>query len=108
MLASATSSTDVLFADNAVCEKEKRFLVTFCRLAKSYPLLGAEALALRVQSRARAKALDSRLRGNDEQEKGKGWIPASAGMTSQKQRRWIPAFAGMTSRPKAGFQLSRE
>jgi hypothetical protein len=46
MRASATSSTDVLFADSVVCEKEKRFLVTFCRLAKSYPLLGAEAFDL--------------------------------------------------------------
>jgi hypothetical protein len=49
MRASATSSTDVLFADSVVCEKRKRFLVTFCRLAKSYPLLGAEAFALLIQ-----------------------------------------------------------
>jgi hypothetical protein len=49
MRASATSSTDVLFADSVVCEKKERFLVTFCRLAKSYPLLGAEAFALREQ-----------------------------------------------------------
>jgi hypothetical protein len=46
MRASATSSTDVLFADSVLCEKRKRFLVTFCRLAKSYPLLGAEAFDL--------------------------------------------------------------
>src|SRR6202012_5924992 len=59
MRASAISSTDVLFTDSTQCEKNKRFLVTFCRLAKSYPLLGAEALALR-----------------------KSWIPAFAGMTS--------------------------
>jgi hypothetical protein len=61
MRASATSSTDVLFADSVLCEKRKRFLVTFCRLAKSYPLLGAEALALNEKS----------------------WIPAFAGMTSE-------------------------
>jgi hypothetical protein len=77
MRASATSSTDVLFADSVVCEKKERFLVTFCRLAKSYPLLGAEAFALK-----------------------KSWIPASAGMTSYRQRRWIPAFAGMTIKSK--------
>jgi hypothetical protein len=56
MRASATSSTDVLFADSVVCEKTKRFLVTFCRLAKSYPLLGAEALALDYQQIKRKDA----------------------------------------------------
>jgi hypothetical protein len=50
MRASATSSTDVLFADSVVCEKRKRFLVTFCSLAKSYPLLGAEAFALKKKA----------------------------------------------------------
>src|ERR1700759_2968071 len=45
MRTSAIRSTDVLFADSVHGEKRKRFLVTFCRLAKSYPLLGAEALA---------------------------------------------------------------
>jgi hypothetical protein len=40
----------------AVREKKKRFLVTFCRLAKSYPLLGAEAFALTIpQKSARNK-----------------------------------------------------
>jgi hypothetical protein len=53
MRASATSSTDVLFADSVLCEKRKRFLVTFCRLAKSYPLLGAEAFALKHQRKQR-------------------------------------------------------
>src|ERR1700760_4953888 len=41
---SAASSTDVLSADNTPCEKPNRFLVTFCRSAKSYPPLAAEAL----------------------------------------------------------------
>jgi hypothetical protein len=68
---------------------KKRFLVTFCRLAKSYPLLGAEAFA---------------LEGQQEQSRWipafagmtiKSWIPAFAGMTIKS---WIPAFAGMTSR----------
>ena len=63
MRASATSSTDVLFADSVLCEKRKRFLVTFCRLAKSYPLLGAEAFDLRVDQKQR---LDSSFRWNDE------------------------------------------
>jgi hypothetical protein len=31
MRASATSSTDVLFADSVLGEKKNRFLVTFCR-----------------------------------------------------------------------------
>jgi hypothetical protein len=39
MRASAASSTDVLSADSVLGEKKKRFLVTFCRLAKSYPLV---------------------------------------------------------------------
>jgi hypothetical protein len=30
---------------------KRRFLVTFCRLAKSYPLLGAEAFALRSSAK---------------------------------------------------------
>jgi hypothetical protein len=89
MRASATSSTDVLFADNVVCEKRKRFLVTFCRLAKSYPLLGAEAFALkktldssfRWNDELKAKALDSSFRWNDEQGQSNSWIPAFAGMT---------------------------
>src|ERR1700753_3174145 len=42
-----SGSTDVLSADNTPCEKTNRFLVTFCRSAKSYPLLAAEALALK-------------------------------------------------------------
>jgi hypothetical protein len=63
MRASASSSTDVLFADSVLCEKKERFLVTFCRLAKSYPLLGAEALALKERLQQRR------------------WIPAFAGMT---------------------------
>jgi hypothetical protein len=65
MRASAASSTDVLSADSVLCEKNNRFLVTFCRSAKSYPLLGAEAFDLKES--AKSKALDSRLRGNDEQ-----------------------------------------
>jgi hypothetical protein len=41
---------------------KKRFLVTFCRLAKSYPLLAAEAFALRkTEQRA-----GFRCRRNDE------------------------------------------
>jgi hypothetical protein len=55
----------VLSADSVLCEKNNRFLVTFCRSAKSYPLLGAEAFDLKES--AKSKALDSRLRGNDEQ-----------------------------------------
>ena len=46
MRASAASSTDVLSADSVLGEKNNRFLVTFCRSAKSYPPLAAEALAL--------------------------------------------------------------
>src|SRR6201990_781348 len=65
MRASAVSSTDVLSADNTQWEKRKRFLVTFCRLAKSYPLLGAEALSLKHQH-----------------QKHSHWIPAFAGATS--------------------------
>src|ERR1700743_1123650 len=68
--APAISSTDVLFADSTQCEKNKRFLVTFCRLAKSYPLLGAEALALvtitsqnlRIPRRIRLQPQQTRLR----------------------------------------------
>jgi hypothetical protein len=71
MRASASSSTDVLYADSVHWEKTKRFLVTFCRLAKSYPLLGAEALARK--ERATAKSLDSRFRGNDERENKAGF-----------------------------------
>jgi len=36
------SSTDVLFADSVHWEKRERFLVTFCRLAKSYPLAAGQ------------------------------------------------------------------
>jgi hypothetical protein len=64
MRASAASSTDVLSADSVLCEKKNRFLVTFCRSAKSYPLLGAEALALKKTA------------------KQKRWVPAFAGTTS--------------------------
>jgi len=46
MRASAASSTDVLSADSVLGEKNNRFLVTFCRSAKSYPPLAAEAFAL--------------------------------------------------------------
>src|SRR5215475_12131356 len=49
--------------------------------------------------------MDSRLRGNDgiKGTQRSKWIPAFAGMTSQKKRPaknkgWIPAFAGMTSK----------
>ena len=68
MRASAASSTDVLSADSVLGEKNNRFLVTFCRSAKSYPPLAAEALALK-----RAK-------------KQRRWIPAFAGMTSSERR----------------------
>ena len=68
MRASAASSTDVLSADNVLCEKNNRFLVTFCRSAKSYPPLAAEALALKRTA------------------KQKRWIPAFAGMTSQESQ----------------------
>jgi hypothetical protein len=64
----------VLSADSIPCEKKNRFLVTFCRSAKSYPLLGAEAFALKKNSKA--KALDSRFRGNDEREKKAGFPPS--------------------------------
>jgi hypothetical protein len=33
---------DVLSADTAYREKQERFLVTFCRLAKSYPLAAGQ------------------------------------------------------------------
>ena len=69
MRASAASSTDVLSADSTLGEKKNRFLVTFCRSAKSYPLLGAEALALKRAT------------------KQKRWIPAFAGMTSSDEER---------------------
>jgi len=36
------SSTDVLFADSVHGEKRNRFLVTFCRSAKSYPLAAGQ------------------------------------------------------------------
>jgi hypothetical protein len=42
MRASAASSTDVLSADSVLWEKENRFLVTFCRSAKSYPLAAGQ------------------------------------------------------------------
>src|ERR1700753_1230836 len=45
-----SGSTDVLSADNVLCEKKNRFLVTFCRSAKSYPPLAAEALALKPKT----------------------------------------------------------
>src|ERR1700759_5675367 len=48
---SAASSTDVLSADNIPCEKPNRFLVTFCRSAKSYPPLAAEALDLKKHTK---------------------------------------------------------
>jgi hypothetical protein len=38
-------------ANRGLGEKRKRFLVTFCRLAKSYPLLAAEAFALKATKR---------------------------------------------------------
>jgi hypothetical protein len=38
-------------ANRDLGEKNKRFLVTFCRLAKSYPLLAAEAFASKKQPR---------------------------------------------------------
>src|SRR6201986_4623268 len=65
MRASAISSTDVLFADSVHWEKRRCFLVTFCHRTKSYPLLGAEALALKHQHQKQSR-----------------WIPAFAGMTS--------------------------
>src|SRR6201999_3538732 len=68
MRASATSSTDVLFADSVQWEKRRCFLVTFCHRTKSYPLLGAEALALKHQH-----------------QKHSHWIPAFAGMTIKRQ-----------------------
>src|ERR1700753_2432662 len=83
MRASAISSTDVLFADSVHCEKNKRFLVTFCRLAKSYPLLGAEAFALKHQH-----------------QKHSHWIPAFAGMTSGE--------SGPTLTPTLSRQRERE
>jgi hypothetical protein len=81
----------------------------------------------------KAKSLDSRLRGNDDQEKtagfqlplerrakaklnsafagmtsvSKDWIPAFAIMTS-KRKGWIPAFARGRAKEKARFPLSRE
>ena len=48
----------------------------------------------------RAKGFGLRW-GEQRQCKGKSWIPAFAGMTSESwddERSWIPAFAGMTSR----------
>ena len=74
MRASAASSTDVLSADSVLCEKKNRFLVTFCRSAKSYPLLGAEAFDLE-------KKLDSSFRWNDEL-KTNALDSPFAGMTS--------------------------
>ena len=65
MRASAASSTDVLSADSVLCEKKNRFLVTFCRSAKSYPPLAAEAFDLKRAAKQRR------------------WIPAFAGMTSE-------------------------
>jgi hypothetical protein len=60
------------------------------------------------------KALDSRLRGNDD---GNLWIPASAGMTMESfgfplrgnddENLWIPASAGMTMKTY-GFPPPRE
>src|ERR1700743_547236 len=94
MRASAISSTDVLFADSVHWEKRRCFLVTFCHRTKSYPLLGAEALALKHRH-----------------QKHSHWIPAFAGMPSGESERHphpnplppaergkiksgIPAFAG--------------
>jgi len=54
MRASAASSTDVLSADSTHCEKKNRFLVTFCRSAKSYPPLAAEAFALKKTAKQSA------------------------------------------------------
>jgi hypothetical protein len=56
------------------------WLLFFARAKKSDSVpQGVKALLLLMASKA--KALDSRFRGNDD----------------QGQRRWIPAFAGMTS-----------
>src|ERR1700753_3781556 len=69
MRASATSSTDVLFADNVHWEKKRRFLATFWRLPKSCPLAeGQRKLLIFGRQRAKAESLDSRFRGNDDQE----------------------------------------
>jgi hypothetical protein len=58
-------------------EKKKRFLATFCRLAKSCPLAAGQRKLVIVDEQSR-------------------WIPAFAGMTI-KGKGWIPASAGMTS-----------
>jgi hypothetical protein len=44
---------DVIIRGRVTTANDKRrFLVTFCRLAKSYPLLGAEAFALRRSAKS--------------------------------------------------------
>jgi hypothetical protein len=65
------------FRGRDVREKKERFLVTFCRLAKSYPLAAGQRKPLIIEEQSH-------------------WIPASAGMTINIKG-WIPASAGMTS-----------
>jgi len=56
------------FTDNAVREKKERFLVPFWRLPKRYPLAEGQRKLLIKRKRQRKKSLDSRARGNDDQE----------------------------------------
>jgi hypothetical protein len=81
----------------ARCESDHRvrrlaFLVTFWAMPKSNPLPAGERKPLLLRpkkSQIKKKSeikMDSRFRGNDElKNEGKSWIPACAGMTSERQ-----------------------
>jgi hypothetical protein len=71
------------FGEHSLREEKRRFLVTFCRRTKSYPLAaGQRKLLLFDIKKIEGKELDSGFRRNDELRKSKGWIPAFARMTS--------------------------
>src|SRR5262249_28093432 len=78
MRASAASSTDVLFADSVLWEKKNRFLVTFCRSAKSYPLAAGQRKLLICAAVNKTEAPPSPPALSRQRERGKitSWIPA--------------------------------
>src|ERR1700760_879949 len=78
--------------------KKRCFLVTSLHQQRSYPLVRAEALSLKTKE----KALDSRLRGNDEQRESAKEKALDSGLPSSAV---VNRFAGMTSgceEPRAG------
>jgi hypothetical protein len=69
MRASAASSTDVLSADSILCEQQKSFFGDFLPISKKLPAPWSGSFC--SQKSSKAKALDSRFRGNDERETNK-------------------------------------